>query len=117
MAAVDVDIRQVKKMARAVAKHAAGERKDPSPSLATGQQQQQEEEKGDFPLHEHVLCSIKVHQNGTLQVAPGASNGLMARTQIGMGGAATVQIQFGEHVPPSLVIISGRKKKPKRLLA
>lgn len=67
MAAVDVDVHQARKIANAKAKAAAsGLENEGSGSRLRGDTE-------DLQVHEHVLCSIKAHQNGTLEIAPGAS--------------------------------------------
>lgn len=59
MAAVDVDVREVAKAAKARAAASGGSRWKRS--------------EGDVGVHVHeqVVCSIKAHQNGTLEIAPG----------------------------------------------
>lgn len=59
IAAVDVDVREVTKAAKARAASSGGFR------------WKRGEGDGDVHVHEQVVCSIKAHQNGTLEIAPG----------------------------------------------
>ena len=63
MAAVDVDVGEIKRVAkvRAAAARGRGE-----PGLFWSGEQDEE-----IHIHERVVCSIKAHQNGTLEIAPG----------------------------------------------
>ena len=57
MVAVDVDVRGTKRIAKTRA--ASRERGGPG------------SDKAMEHYHERVLCSIKAHQNGTLEITPG----------------------------------------------
>lgn len=59
MAAVDVDVREATKAAKARAAASGGSR------------WKRGEGDGGVQVHEQVICSIKAHQNGTLEIAPG----------------------------------------------
>eukprot|EP00903_Cladosiphon_okamuranus_P006353 g6223.t1 len=61
MAAVDVDVREVAKAAKARAAASGGSR------------WKRGEDDVGVHVHEQVVCSIKAHQNGTLEIAPGFS--------------------------------------------
>lgn len=60
MAAVDIDVREVTKAAKARAAASGG-----SFRWKRG------DGDGSVHVHEQVVCSIKAHQNGTLEIAPG----------------------------------------------
>ncbi|CAM9566356.1 unnamed protein product [Ectocarpus fasciculatus] len=62
MAAVDVDVREATKAAKSRAAAPGG-----------GSRWRQGEDAVDIHAHEQVVCSIKAHQNGTLEIAPGFS--------------------------------------------
>lgn len=57
MVAVDVDVRGTKRIAKA--------RTTSREKVGPGSDEAMEH------FHERVLCSIKAHQNGTLEIAPG----------------------------------------------
>lgn len=59
MAAVDVDVHGAKKAAKLRVAAPGGSR------------WKRGGEGGDVHPHEQVVCSIKAHQNGTLEIAPG----------------------------------------------
>lgn len=61
MAAVDVDVREVTKAAKARAGALGGSR----------WKRGEDGGGGGVHVHEQVVCSIKAHQNGTLEIAPG----------------------------------------------
>lgn len=60
MAAVDVDVREATKAAKA------------RTSTSGGSRWRRGEDGAGMHVHEQVVCSIKAHQNGTLEIAPGA---------------------------------------------
>ncbi|CAM9262265.1 unnamed protein product, partial [Ectocarpus sp. 6 AP-2014] len=62
MAAVDVDVREATKVAKSRAAAPGG-----------GSRWRQGEDGVGVHAHEQVVCSIKAHQNGTLEIAPGFS--------------------------------------------
>lgn len=64
MAAVDVDVREATKAAKARAATQGG-----------GSRWKRGEDGGGGSVHAHeqVVCTIKAHQNGTLEIAPGMS--------------------------------------------
>lgn len=57
MAAVDVDVREATKAAKA--------------RTSGGSRWRRGEDGAGVQVHEQVVCSIKAHQNGTLEIAPG----------------------------------------------
>lgn len=59
MAAVDVDVREVTKAAKARG------------AASGGSLWKRGDGGGGVHVHEQVVCSIKAHQNGTLEIAPG----------------------------------------------
>lgn len=61
MAAVDVDVREATKAAKSRAAAPGG-----------SSRWRQVEDGVGVHAHEQVVCSIKAHQNGTLEIAPGA---------------------------------------------
>lgn len=70
MAAVDIDVREVAKVAKARAAAANSSGRGiggvPGPRRAGSGGE-------GVCMHEQVVCSIKAHQNGTLEIAPGMS--------------------------------------------
>lgn len=62
MAAVDVDVREVAKAAKARAAASGG---------GSSRWKRGEGGDGGVHVHEQVVCSIKAHHNGTLEIAPG----------------------------------------------
>ena len=59
MAAVDIDVREAIKAGKA------------RPSASGGSRWRRGEDGVGVQMHEQVVCSIKAHQNGTLEIAPG----------------------------------------------
>lgn len=72
MAAVDTDVREVAKVAKARA--AAAKRSGRGIGGVPGSRRTGSGEEGVY-VHEQVVCTIKAHQNGTLEIAPGTSGG------------------------------------------
>lgn len=72
MAAVDVDVREAKRVAKAKAVAAAAMANSGSLRAIGGPGSRWRGGGGKgVHVHEQLVCSIKVHQNGTLEVAPG----------------------------------------------
>lgn len=72
VAAVDVDVREAKRVAKMNA--SAPERGGGGAAQRGSEWAGSRWRKGDegrINVHEQVVCSIKAHQNGTLEVAPG----------------------------------------------
>ena len=82
IAAVDVDVREAKRVAKANAtagpqgmvNEAATQRGADGVGSRWGR-----ENEGRIHVHEQVVCSIKAHQNGTLEIAPGVRCSCTAR--------------------------------------
>lgn len=73
MAAVDVDVREAKRVAKARAAAGNGEAgRGRSGSLNWMGENGDDDSSKLRKVHEQVVCSIKAHQNGTLEIAPGA---------------------------------------------
>lgn len=66
MVAVDVDVRGTKRIAKARGAAAASRERGGLGSFRRG-----EHDKVMEHFHERVLCSIKAHQNGMLEITPG----------------------------------------------
>lgn len=73
VAAVDVDVREAKRVAKANATAAEGAGNGVAQRGAEGPGSRwRRGDEGRIHVHEQVVCSIKAHQNGTLEIAPGA---------------------------------------------
>lgn len=72
MAAVDVDVREAKRVAKARAAAANRETEwGGSGSFRWGGDNGDADSSQLRQIHEQLVCSIKAHQNGTLEIAPG----------------------------------------------
>lgn len=83
VAAVDVDVREAKRAAKANAAATAPQGTGSDAAAQRGAEglgsRWGRGDEGRIHVHEQVVCSIKAHQNGTLEIAPGVCVCVCAR--------------------------------------